>query len=353
MKIIMKQFTLALAALSLGIVTGYCGSAKITGESEISATPTNKPTVVYIADFDLDAADIKAEKGVLPPPPKLPGLLGNALPPPPGAPQDPQKLARRLVDEMSEALVKELTKAGFTARRLTSTNNLPTSGWLVRGVFTEVNQGNQLRRAVIGFGAGKTDLQVIADIADLSRGAPKDFYKVTTAANSGRLPGTAPMIAVHPAAVAVRFVIAAKDLDRDVKQTAKKIAGEVVRQSAPQTSQRPRTAKLTGSTSLQSPMTVTQWPFTSLQSPRTALQSPFTLVQLLLTPMQSAFTGQQSTLTAEQSGITSLQRTLTSKQSPLTSLQSSVTCRNCHLHRNNERKPACDDHVYNGNNCQQ
>ena len=135
----MKQFILAFAALSLGIPSGHCGSAKITGEREISAPPANKPTVVYVADFDLDAADIKAEKGLLPPPPKLPGPLGNALPPPPGAPKDPQKLARELVDEMSEALVKELTKAVFTARRLPSANTLPASGWLVRGVFTDVD----------------------------------------------------------------------------------------------------------------------------------------------------------------------------------------------------------------------
>lgn len=234
----MNQFALGFAALSLGIVSGNCGAAKITGEREISATPANKPTVVYVTDFDLDAADIKAEKGVLPPPPKLPGLLGNALPPPPGAPQDPQKLARRLVDEMSEGLVKELTKAGFTARRLTSTNNLPPTGWLVRGVFTEVNQGNQLERAVIGFGKGKTDLQVVVDIADLAQGTPKKFYELNTTANSGKLPGAGPMIVLCPAGAAARVVIAGKDLDQSVKQTATKVATEVVARANPSPQQK-------------------------------------------------------------------------------------------------------------------
>lgn len=231
MKTTMKQFTLAIVAISLGITSGICGSAKVSGEREISAMPTSKPRVVYVADFELYAADIKAEKGLLPPSPKLPGPLGNALPPPPGAPKDPQKLARQLVDEMSESLVKNLAKAGLTARRLRPGEPHPTAGWLVRGVFTEVNQGNQLRRAVIGFGAGKTDLQVVVDIADLAHGAPEKFYELNTTANSGKLPGAGPTIVLGPAGVAARFVIAGKDLDRNVKQTASKIAAEVVQRA--------------------------------------------------------------------------------------------------------------------------
>lgn len=219
---------LALFAISLGVTSGNCGTAKISSQREISATPTNKPTVVYVADFELDAADIKSEKGVLPAPPKLPGPLGNVLPPPPGTPKDPQKLARELVDEMSEALVKNLTKAGLTARRLRPGEPLPTTAWLVRGVFTEVNQGNQLRRAVIGFGKGRTDLQVVVDIADLAHGTPKKFYELKTTANSGKLPGAGPMIVLCPPGTVARVVIAGKDLDRNVKQTASKVAAEVV-----------------------------------------------------------------------------------------------------------------------------
>ena len=54
--------------------------------------------------------------------------------------------ARKLVEEMSAALLEDLTKAGLVARRLAGTNHIPASGWLVRGVFTSVNQGNHSRR---------------------------------------------------------------------------------------------------------------------------------------------------------------------------------------------------------------
>jgi hypothetical protein len=233
MKTIAKQISLTLVAISFCTTTGGCGTAKVSGQHEISVAPTTKPAIVYVADFDLAAADIKSEKGLLPPPPKLPGPLGDVLPPLPGSPRDPQKLARELVDSMSATLVKVLTKAGLPARRLRAGEPLPTTGWLVRGVFTEVNQGNQLKRAVIGFGAGQTDLQVLVDIADLAHGTPKKFYELNTTATSGKAPGAGPMIVLCPVGAAARFVITGKDLDRNVKQTAAQIAGEVVKRCEP------------------------------------------------------------------------------------------------------------------------
>ena len=74
----------------------------------------------------------------------------------------------------------------------------------------------------------KTDLQVLVDIADLSHGASKDFYELNTSANSGRLPVAGPMIVLCFAVAVARVDIAGKDLDKNVKQTAAKIAAEVV-----------------------------------------------------------------------------------------------------------------------------
>jgi hypothetical protein len=218
MKTIPSKPTLAVAIAALC----WFGNAH-------SQTPTVQPTVVYVADFELDAANIKTDPAAPPAPPKAPGLLGKVLPPPPGAKKDPQELARELVDSMSTAIIKDLTKAGLTARRLPSGEPLPTAGWLVHGEFTNVHQGNQLERTVIGLGKGKTDVQVLVDIQDLSQGAPTQFHSVTNTvgASSSKLPGAAPMMEHHPAAVAARFVMAGNDLNKNVKQTAAKIAEEV------------------------------------------------------------------------------------------------------------------------------
>lgn len=98
-------------------------------------------------------------------------------------------------------------------------------------MFTDVTQGNQLTRAVIGFGTGKTDLQVVVDINDLTQGPPRRFYELNTTADSGKAPGAGPTIVLGPAGVAARFIIAGQDLNRNVKQTASKIVGEVVQRT--------------------------------------------------------------------------------------------------------------------------
>jgi len=225
--------------LAIAICAGLCGcgTARVAARHEIAEAPGKRPAIIYVSDFDLEASNIKSSRGVLPALPMPSNPFGDIIPPLPGTQKDPKVVAGKLVNSMSVSLVKDLNKAGLTARRLNPGEPMPASGWLVRGVFTEVNQGNQLQRSVIGFGLGKTDLQVLVDIKDLSDGPPKLFYEINAEANSGKAPGAGPSIILGPAGVAARYVISSKDLDRNVKQTASKIAAEVVERTkqTPQT----------------------------------------------------------------------------------------------------------------------
>lgn len=225
-----SAFCLAIFGFGAATALSGCGTAKVVSQHATPAAPTTKPAIIYVADFELDAKRIKGKSGLLPAPPKPPGPLGALpLPPLPGASKEPQTRAGELVDTMSASIVRGLSKAGLNARRLSAKEKLPNDGWLVRGVFTAVNQGDQLQRAALGFGAGKTDLQVLVDVADLSQGCPRNFYELTTTADSGKAPGAGPMIVLCPAGAAARFVLAGQDLDRNVKQTASKIADEVTK----------------------------------------------------------------------------------------------------------------------------
>ena len=206
----------ACVALALGFVVAGCGSASVSAARDVGATPGVAPPTVYVRDFDLDAATIKVERGV--------------LPAPPGAPTDAAGRARELIELMSNALVDDLSKAGLVARRLRVDEAAPARGWLVRGIFTDVNEGNRLRRAAIGFGAGETRLQVVVAVDNLADGAPRPFYELDTTAASGPLPGA--VITLNPYVAAARFVLAGHDLERNVKQTAGQIAADVAARAA-------------------------------------------------------------------------------------------------------------------------
>ncbi len=217
--------------LALAILCGLgCKSAHVTAERQLAPEPAAKPVVVYVADFEIGV--VKHEDGILSGRPGPVGRIGQRLY---GTSSDPAARAQQIVDLMANSLVKELAKSGFNALRLPPSQPVPATGWLVRGLFTEVEEGNRLRRALIGFGEGQTDIQVVTTIADLSQGPPKPLYEVATDAASGNKPGAAPTLVLGPYGAAARFVMAGQDLDKNVRQTAAEIARQMTKhiQQAP------------------------------------------------------------------------------------------------------------------------
>ena len=215
-----------IVALCLCLPLPGFGAARVSSEGDTGAGPVTTPRIIYVSDFDLEAQDIQADTGPVGPL-KQRSRTGGILPKPHANQKDPEDRSRELVDLMATSLVNDLTRLGFDARRLGRSGLLPAEGLLVRGVFAHVDEGNRVRRAVIGFGAGETELQVIVTVDDLVQGTPKPFYQLDTSAESRKLPGAA--ITLNPYIAAAKFVLSSKDPDKGVKDTASKIASEIAR----------------------------------------------------------------------------------------------------------------------------
>ncbi len=182
---------------------------------------------IYVADFELDAANIQPDEGRAA---RARRLVGSLLP---GRAQhngsDSQARAAQIVSQMSQSLIADLDQAGLQAIRLPPGVPLASNGWLLRGVFLSVDEGNRLRRAVVGFGQGQTSFQVAIAMDDLaSPGGPKTYYQTTAAGKSGDMPGA--VVTMNPYAVAAKFMLDAGDLDRTLHSTAQKIAASVAAQ---------------------------------------------------------------------------------------------------------------------------
>ena len=229
------RFALALFALiliaPLCIAQDTNSPAPVSNESALSQINGHK--VIYVSDFELDPANFKQDKG---------GITGKGylLPPPPKSflrrkRQDPETEARKLVDLMADNLVADLQGAGLSAHRLSPADPKPADGRLVRGVFTEMNEGNQMRRALVGFGSGKAKMELYVSAADASSDA-KPLYEVLTHKSKGKAPGAA--IALSPYAGAAGFVVkfgmTKNAPEKMVKQTASKIAAELTKQLNPE-----------------------------------------------------------------------------------------------------------------------
>ena len=133
--------------------------------------------------------------------------------------------ARELITLMATSLVEDLRTLGLNAYRLDANSRLAGDGWLVRGTFIRIDEGNRIRRALVGFGDGKTELEVLTSLIDLASGAPTPFCELGTNARSSR--GMGAIISLDPFNAVGSFMICGLDLDTNVMETAGRIAKKI------------------------------------------------------------------------------------------------------------------------------
>jgi hypothetical protein len=218
-----------IAAMVVGFILPGCaerpspvrkailGGAEVRTEPALPRPQVSLPAVVYVADFGLDAQSPEAGSGGL----ERPRLLGLAR-----QSHDPAQQAAQIVNLTAVSLTDDLNRAGVSAQRLPPGAPLPPEGWLVRGVFTEASQGNTMRRAVIGFGAGSPKMEVQVGVSDLANQPDAPFVILGSVSDPERLPGG--LVSRNPYVIAAKFVLEKGAPDRDVKSTAKAIADKIV-----------------------------------------------------------------------------------------------------------------------------
>jgi Domain of unknown function (DUF4410) len=129
---------------------------------------------------------------------------------------------RELVNLMATTLIEDLRARGITAYRFDRADQLPAGSWLLQGTFVQVDQGNRLERALIGFGRGATELDVVTSLSDLHDGHPLPFCEVDTIAHSRREAGA--ILSPNPLDAVGRFMLDGLDLDKNVMETGSKLA---------------------------------------------------------------------------------------------------------------------------------
>jgi hypothetical protein len=138
--------------------------------------------------------------------------------------QDPEYQAKKIVDLMAKSIVADLEKAGYKAERLPPGAAQPSTGAELTGVFTEVDEGNRRRRAIVGFGSGEAKMDLYVTLTDLA--APqKPLYEMANNENSGKKLGA--VITMNPYVAAAKFIMEKNAPEKTVKKTASDIAKEV------------------------------------------------------------------------------------------------------------------------------
>jgi len=219
--LIVLVLSAALPASSSGgeLTKKITGEVKVRSQTDESRQPTSAPSVIYIQDFDLgyDAVRQDAEG----PGRRILGRLRQSRQ------SDAQEKARKLVGIMSDSLLKGFTEKGIVARQPIAGTPLPDSGWLIRGVFTEVDKGKRIVRATIGFGAGSTKMEVYVKVSNLAENPDAPFIIFGTEKEPNKIPGA--VVTMNPYVAAAKFVMQKNASEKDVKKTAAQIVETVMK----------------------------------------------------------------------------------------------------------------------------
>jgi len=202
------------------------GAVPADSKAEQQLQPTTQPGMVYVLDFTLDVSSIVPDSGVLDhrrwlgegPLERL-GPLHKQV--------DPALAAPTLVNLLAASIAQELGKNLIPAMRLPQGQALPDSGWLVRGRFISVEEGNRVRRAVIGFGEGATDMQIDFEVCELGRNPLTPFLVSSAESGSGKKPGA--IVTMNPYVAAAKFVLAKNASENDVRQAGTEIALTIIK----------------------------------------------------------------------------------------------------------------------------
>jgi hypothetical protein len=191
----------------------------IAGASSAMSPP--KPPV-YVRDFAFEVQHLPEDRGLLsrdaPIRRRFKGLRTG---------EDPVAKAHQLAALLSTTIVAELTKAGFQSQRLESGTAAPREGWLVGGEFLEVDEGNRLRRAMIGFGSGSAEVRVQVEVYDLATDPHAPFLVYGASEESRKIPGA--IIFMNPYLLAARYVLSKGATEREVKQVGQQIATDLAK----------------------------------------------------------------------------------------------------------------------------
>lgn len=166
-----------------------CAGASITPEntgSSVTSAPAVqpvRPSEIVVHDFTFAPSAVHEGTAPLQ---RLTQALSSQ-----SEAQKENEIGSETAQAISDELTKKLQALGFSVVRQPTGVPVADNALVIDGQFTSIEEGNRLRRLVIGFGAGASKLDTDVQVARVSGGERQRLLAFKTEANSGRMPGAA------------------------------------------------------------------------------------------------------------------------------------------------------------------
>jgi Domain of unknown function (DUF4410) len=166
----------------LAVATFGCAGAQVTQQSSAAPVSTAPPTQLFVYPFAVDASEVSLNSSI------FQVAYRNMS----GENQSAQQLqiAHETAQNICVSVAANLTQKGINATCLQ--RGVPPTGsnvLVLDGQFTDISEGNRLRRMVIGLGAGASKLDSVVQIIQKTDQGSRELMDFSTSADSGYMPG--------------------------------------------------------------------------------------------------------------------------------------------------------------------
>ncbi|MDI9570143.1 MAG: DUF4410 domain-containing protein [Pseudomonadota bacterium] len=211
---IARLFAICVVILALPPLASTAG---IEEGKQAGRQSPERPLVVYVADFTLHVEDGANES---PGPLQVRKRAHDRLLP--QTRESRQDKARQVVDMLAQSIVQGLNERNFQAVRCSAGTRPPLHSWLLEGEFVEYDEGDRLKRTIIGFGSGAADMEVLMKVSEVTDSGLRRLFDSTVGGKKNRMPGA--VLTKNPYVAGTKFVITKTAPDREVKKLGMRIA---------------------------------------------------------------------------------------------------------------------------------
>jgi len=177
-----------VSCIAILFYVAACGQTAVRPLSRIQGSGLPPPARILVYDFTMADAVVKEYQGIL-----------RQQPAEKNPAERESQIKRYAADAATGELVNGLRDLGFAVAPVVRGTPVADNDLLIDGKFLTVDQGNPLRRLLIGFGSGASKVETRVKVYHGTD--QRKLLEFTTRSDSGKLPGAA---ATLPASAVVQ-----------------------------------------------------------------------------------------------------------------------------------------------------
>jgi hypothetical protein len=183
----MKTNIVRIVCLLSTITISACAGAKVADQTETApAATSSRPNQIVIYPFASNPSEVTLNQSI------VQRAYRNISGEDQSAAQN--KVADDTASSLCLSVASNLTTKGYKAVCLKRGEPITDSNALVvDGEFTDISEGNRLKRVVVGFGRGASTLDTTVHVYQHNDSGSQQLIDFNTHADSGKMPGAAIM----------------------------------------------------------------------------------------------------------------------------------------------------------------